>query len=115
MYLVAPRPEAPIDSVVQERHHPLRARGPEFLGVLHGHAGEVGVEIGGGDVDLRIGAGQPDEAHNGPFSLDERRRGQLDLGGVGAQEREACLWCVHEQVLHTPLELVVANHAHVYA
>jgi hypothetical protein len=83
--------------------------------VPYGHAGEVRVEIGGGGVDLRIGAGQPDEAHNAPFSLDNRRRGQSGLGGVGAQQREARLWGVRTQMLHTPLELVVADHADVYA
>jgi hypothetical protein len=112
--LVAPRPEAPIHTVVQERHHPLRARGPEFIGVPDRHASEVRVEARGGDVDFRIGAGQPDEAHNAPFSLDDGRRGQSDLGGVGAQQREARLRCVRAQVLHPPFELVVANHAHVY-
>jgi hypothetical protein len=83
--------------------------------VPFGHAGEVRVETWCGDVDLRIGAGQTDEAHNAPFSLDEGRRGQSDLGGVGAQEREARLRRVRAQVLHPPFELVVANHAHVYA
>ena len=115
MDLVAPRPEAPIDPIVKEGHHPLRARGPEFLGVPDRYAGEVRVEARGKDVDLRIGAGQPDEAHNAPIRIDESCRGQLDVGGVGAQQREARLWRVSTQVLHTPLELVVADHADVYA
>jgi hypothetical protein len=69
---------------VQERHYPLRTRGPEFLGMPARHAGEVRVEARGGDVDLRVGTCQPDKAHNAPFSLDDCRRGQSDLGGVGA-------------------------------
>ena len=40
------------------------------------YAGEVRVEIWGKDVDLRVGAGQPDKANNAPFSLDESRRGR---------------------------------------
>ena len=100
MDLVASCPEAPIHPIVQERYHPLRARGPEFLGVPDRYAGEVRVETWCGDVDLRIRAGQSNKAHNAPFSLDESRRGQSDLVDVGAQQREARLRRVRAQVLH---------------
>jgi hypothetical protein len=70
-----------------------------------------GVEARSEDVDLRIRAGQPDEAHGAGLRFNHGCGRQSDLGGVGAQEREARLWRVLVQVLHTPLELVVADHA----
>jgi hypothetical protein len=50
-----------------------------------------GVEARSEDVDLRIGAGQPDEAHGAGLCFDYGCGRQSDLGGVGAQEREARL------------------------
>ena len=62
-----------------------------------------------------ITSGQADEAHGAGGRLDDRRRRQADLGGVGAQQRETGLRRIRAQVLYAPGELVVADGTHVYA
>ena len=112
---VAPGAYTPAHPVVDQRHHPLRARGPKLPGVPDDQPGEVGVERRGGGVGFRMGAGQPDEAHVARLDGYHGRRRQTGLRAVGAQERVARLGRLRAQVLNAPVELVVADGAHVYA